>query len=111
MQHCVITVEIHIDSACLVELENVLGLTVPCRTTASCFTRSILREIADTQVSESTIAVERELYDVERKHTEDLIRLTKTKREGVERHELSIRFCTFLTHLRVVTLTTLPPSF
>ncbi len=34
--------------------ENSLGLTVPCSTTPSCFTKSILRTIASLHMCEST---------------------------------------------------------
>ena len=83
--------------------KNALGLTVPCTTVPSCFARSSFDSMAILHISASTGCVLVRLANGEwerwRKRTEDLVGLAKPKREAVERHELAIRFRSFLAHL------------
>lgn len=85
---------------------HALGLTLPWRTVASCFTNSILWSTAAVHIPASTVGhcqLHSDGWLLTSKYpTEDLVRLSKPKTKLIHGHELFIRLCTLLPHIRPI---------
>lgn len=79
-----------------------LGLTSPCSTMPRCLRRSIfvatasVHMLASTCFSGRTIATTRAMQNMEL--TENLVRLSEAISHAVQRHELAVRLCAFVSH-------------